>query len=348
MTKRILTGDRPTGRLHLGHYVGTLSNRVALQSKYEMYISVVDLHSLTDRMDDPKRVSNIPDSIRELVLDYLAVGINPDKTTILLQSAIPEISELFTILMNLVTIARCERLPALKEKVRDQKIQHPSMGLLNYPILMSADILAVRAQLVPVGKDQESHIEFAREIAKTFNRLYKPKGKMSDGDEDKDKVFPEPEAIIGEAQTLPGIDGKAKMSKSLHNAIFLSDDEKTVEEKVMSMYTDPKRTSASVPGTVEGNPLFIYHEIFNKNVSEVEKFTERYRQGDVGDVEVKKALVKALNTFLNPIRFRRKNFEEQKGLVDKVLTEGTKKARGEIQNTLHLVKQSLGLPILPL
>ncbi|KKR71575.1 MAG: Tryptophan-tRNA ligase [Microgenomates group bacterium GW2011_GWC1_41_8] len=348
MTKRILTGDRPTGRLHLGHYVGTLSNRVALQSKYEMYISVVDLHSLTDRMDDPQKVKNIPDSVRELVLDYLAVGINPEKTTILLQSAIPEISELFAILMNLVTIARCERLPALKEKIRDQKIQHPSMGLLNYPILMASDILSLRAHLVPVGKDQESHIEFAREIAKTFNRLYKSRpgrDKVND-DEDAKKVFPEPEAIIGEAQTLPGTDGKAKMSKSLNNAIFLSDDERAVEEKVMSMYTDPKRTSASVPGTIEGNPLFIYHEIFNKNISEVEKFAERYRTGDVGDVEVKKALVKALNTFLNPIRFRRKNFEEQKGLIDKVLTEGTKKARVEIQNTLQIVKQSLGLPIL--
>ena len=213
---------------------------------------------------------------------------------------------------------------------------------------MASDILSLRAHLVPVGKDQESHIEFAREIAKTFNRLYKSRpgrDKVND-DEDAKKVFPEPEAIIGEAQTLPGTDGKAKMSKSLNNAIFLSDDERAVEEKVMSMYTDPKRTSASVPGTIEGNPLFIYHEIFNKNISEVEKFAERYRTGDVGDVEVKKALVKALNTFLNPIRFRRKNFEEQKGLIDKVLTEGTKKARVEIQNTLQIVKQSLGLPIL--
>src|SRR3989344_8041836 len=238
MTKRILTGDRQTGRLHLGHYVGTLSNRVALQSKYEMYVSFVDLHSLTDRMEDPKKVSTISDNIRELVLDYLAIGINPEKATILLQSAIPEIAELFAILMNVVTIARCERLPALKDKIRDQKIQHPSMGLLNYPLLMTADILSVRAHLVPVGKDQESHVEFAREIAKSFNRLYKPKKKISDDQEDNKLVFPEPEAIIGEAKSLPGTDGKAKMSKSLGNALFLSDDEKTVEEKVMNMYTD--------------------------------------------------------------------------------------------------------------
>jgi tryptophanyl-tRNA synthetase len=333
MTKRILTGDRPTGKLHLGHYVGTLSNRVALQNKYEIFISIADLHSLTDRLDDPEKVAQIKENIRELVLDYLAVGINPDKTTILLQSGVPEISELFAILMNLVTISRAERLPALKEKIRDQKIAHPTMGLLNYPVLMAADILSLQAHLVPVGKDQESHVEFAREVAKTFNRLYAK----------KEPLFPEPEAIIGEALSLPGTDGKAKMSKSLGNAIYLSDDEKTVEEKVMKMYTDPKRTSPSVPGTVEGNPIFVYHGIFNKDKSEVEKLEELYRLGRVGDVEVKQKLAKAINTFLNPIRFRRKNFDDQKGLVDRVIIEGTKKARIEIQKTLSLVKKSLGL-----
>lgn len=333
MIKRILTGDRPTGKLHLGHYVGTLSNRVALQNKYEIFISVADLHSLTDRLDDPSKVAAIKDNVRELVLDYMAVGINPDKTTILLQSGIPEITELFTILMSLVTIARAERLPALKEKIRDQKIEHPTMGLLNYPILMAADILSLQAHLVPVGKDQESHIEFAREIAKSFNRLYP-------GDE---PLFPEPEAIIGEAKSLPGTDGKAKMSKSLGNAIFLSDDEKTVEEKVMKMYTDPNRTSSSVPGTIEGNPVFIYHEIFNKDKSDVEKMEDLYTKGKIGDVEVKKKLASALNTFLNPIRFRRKNFEDQEGLVDRVLKEGTIKARTQIQATLTQVKKRLGL-----
>ncbi|MBI4130706.1 tryptophan--tRNA ligase [Candidatus Roizmanbacteria bacterium] len=335
--KRIYTGDRPTGRLHLGHYVGTLSNRVALQSKYDIFIGVVDLHGLTDRMDDPKKTALVKDNIRELVLDYLAVGINPDKTTILLQSAIPEVSELAFLLTNIVTIARCERLPALKEKIRDQKIQNPSMGLLNYPILMASDILSVRAQLVPVGKDQESHVEFAREIAKTFNRLYP-------GKEKNNPVFPEPEAIIGEAKTLPGIDGKTKMSKSLGNAIFLSDDEKTVEEKVMKMYTDPLRIRANVPGEIEGNPVFIYHDIFNKEKGEVEKLAVLYQEGRVGDVEVKKRLVEAINTFLNPIRFRRKIFEEQEGIVEKTLRQGTEKARIEIQKTMQLVKAALGLP----
>jgi len=333
MQKRILTGDRPTGKLHLGHYVGTLSNRVALQSKYDMFISVVDLHSLTDRLETPGKVRDIPSNIRELVLDYLAVGINPDKTTILLQSAIAEIAELFSILMSLVTIARCERLPALKEKIRDQNIEHPSMGLLNYPILMASDILSLRAELVPVGKDQESHIEFARELAKIFNRLY-PGG---------EPVFPEPEAIIGEAKSLPGIDGKTKMSKSLGNAIFLSDEPKTVEEKVMNMYTDPKRVTKDVPGTVEGNPVFLYHDLFNKDRTTVEKMKAQYEKGGIGDVEVKQKLAVAINTFLNPIRFRRSNFEKQEGIVEKILTEGTRKARVEVRKTLKLVKDRLGL-----
>ena len=337
MTKRILTGDRPTGRLHLGHYIGTLANRVALQSKYEMYISIVDLHSLTDRIDDPKKTKDISNNVRELMLDYLAVGINPDKTIILLQSAIPEITELFSILMSLVTIARCERLPALKEKIRDQKIQHPSMGLLNYPILQAADILSLRAHLVPVGKDQESHIEFAREIAKTFNRLY---GKKDD------PIFPEPEAIIGDLRTLPGTDGTAKMSKSLNNAIFLSDEAKVVEEKVMKMYTDPKRIHASMPGSVEDNPVLIYNEYFTKDKAMVEKLAMRYQAGKVGDVEVKKLLANSINTFLNPIRFRRKNFAEQPGLIEKIITEGTRKAHQEAKETLLLVKKAIGLPVL--
>lgn len=328
--KRILTGDRPTGKLHLGHYVGTLANRIALQNKYEVFISIVDLHSLTDRMDNPKQASEIKENIHELVLDYLAVGINPDKSTILLQSAIPEISELFAILMNLVTIARCERLPALKEKIREQKIKHPSMGLLNYPILMAADILSLRADLVPVGKDQESHVEFARETAKTFNRLY-------------GEVFPLPKAILGEAKVLPGIEGKVKMSKSLDNAIFLSDEPRTVEQKVMRMYTDPKRVRADVPGEVEGNPVFVYHEIFNKDRETVEKIKNLYKNGKVGDVEVKKRLAEVLNTFLNPIRFRRKNFAKEKGLVEKILKQGTEKAGEEIHKTIKTVKGAMGL-----
>lgn len=328
--KRILTGDRPTGKLHLGHYTGTLANRVALQTKYSIFISVVDLHSLTDRFEEPKKVKKTRSYIEDLVLDYLAVGINPEKTTIFVQSAVPETAQLFAILMNAVTIARAERIPTLKEKIHDQKIAHPSMGLLNYPILMAADILGVKAELVPVGKDQESHVEFARELAKTFNRLY-------------GAVFPEPEAIFGEAKVLPGIDGKAKMSKSLGNAILLSDSPAEVEEKVMKMYTDPKRVSASTPGTVEGNPVFAYFDSFHKNPEELDKLKELYRNGRIGDVELKKRLAKSLNTFLNPIRFRRENFAKQKGLVTKILAAGQEKARAEISQTLDQVKKAMGL-----
>jgi tryptophanyl-tRNA synthetase len=331
--KRILTGDRPTGKLHLGHYVGTLSNRVALQGKYEIFIPIVDLHSLTDRMDNPEKIKQTPDHIHNMVLDYLAVGINPDKSTIFIQSAIPETAELFTLFMNLVTIARCERIPTLKEKIRDQHIEYPSMGLLNYPILMAADILSVKAELVPVGKDQESHVEFAREIAKSFNRLF---GKNN-------PIFPIPEAIIGEAQTLPGTDGKAKMSKSLNNAIYLSDDEETITKKIMGMYTDPNRIHADTPGTVEGNPVFAYLDAFNKDIASVDKLKDQYRKGQVPDVELKKVLAQTLISFLKPIQFRRQNFESQKGLVNKILSEGNKKAREEVVKTLEEVKKALSL-----
>jgi len=346
MTRRILTGDRPTGRLHLGHYVGTLANRVALQSKYDMAVMVADIHALSDHGDNPEYIRKLDDNIRELILDYLAVGINPEKTIIFLQSA-TSIPAIFSILMNFATIARCERLPALKEKIKDQDIKHPSMGLLNYPILQAADILSMRAHLVPVGKDQEAHVEFAREIAHTFNRLYSVAKEPKDEDEEDLRPFPEPEVIIGEIKTLPGIDGQKKMSKSLDNAIYLSDEPDVVEKKVMKMYTDPKRTSANVPGAVEGNPVFMYHEIFNKDTATVDKMAEQYKKGKIGDVEVKKELVNALNTFLNPIRFRRKNFEEQEGLIDTVLEEGTQRARVEIDETLSRMRKALGFREVP-
>lgn len=331
MVKRILTGDRPTGRLHLGHYIGTLSNRVALQSKYEVYIMIADLHSLTDRMEDTQKVKDLKNNINNLVLDYLSVGINPEKTTIFLQSAVPETSELFAILMNLATIARCERIPTLKEKIREQKIENPSMGLLNYPLLMAADILGARAHLVPVGKDQEAHVEFAREMARNFNRLFKP-------------VFPEPESIMGEAKVLPGIDGTMKMGKSLGNAIFLSDSAEEVESKVMKMYTDPKRTRADIPGEVVNNPVFIYHDIFNKDSAAVDNLKKRYAAGQVGDVEVKQSLASAINKFLNPIRFRRNNFGKQGDIVTNILKKGNKKAQEEVRQTLSLVKEAIGIP----
>jgi len=324
--KRILTGDRPTGKLHLGHYVGSLKNRLELQDEYEVFLLVADLHALTTNQD----TSKIKENIKDLILDQLSVGIDPRKVTFCLQSAIPEDSELATIFSMLVTKARLERIPTLKEMLTDLKIENPTIGLISYPVLMTADILMVRANLVPVGKDQTSHVEIAREIAEKFNSTY------SD-------IFPLPEALIPEQGTLTGIDGKAKMSKSLDNAIYLSDSAQEVKRKVSSMYTDPTRIHPTDPGKVEGNPVFLYHDAFNSNKTEVEDLKKRYAEGKVGDVEVKEKLTVALNKFLDPIRDRRVEFEKEEGLVDRILSEGTEKARTEAIMTLKLVKEAMNL-----
>ncbi len=329
MTKPIiLTGDRPTGRLHLGHYVGTLHNRVKLQNSYRCFFLIADLHVLTTKYDD---ISDVRGNVRELVLDYLSVGIDPKRSTVYLQSMVPEVTELFTIFGMLISVPRVRRIPTLKEMMRNLDITTPSLGLLSYPVLMAADILMVRANLVPVGKDQSSHVEVTRELAQRFNMLY--------GD-----VFPIPEALIGEVPTLPGTDGKMKMSKSLDNAIFLSDDAETMERRVMGMYTDPTRLRATDPGHVEGNPVFVYHDAFNADTAEVEELKERYRNGKVGDVEVKRKLVKALNLFLEPIRERRAHFAAQPDLVTEIIRQGTKVARKEAAKTLCLAKEAMGLP----
>jgi len=327
--KRILTGDRPTGKLHLGHYVGTLANRVKLQDQYEVFVVIADWHSLTTHPDREDVVA-IGHNVRELVLDYLSVGIDPERTTIYLQSLVPETAELCLLFSMLVTVPRLHRVPTLKEVMRDQKIENPSLGLFAYPVLQAADILVVRGELVPVGKDQESHIELAREIARRFNTVYAP-------------VLPEPEALIGDVPTLVGIDGQAKMSKSLGNAIYLSDDAETVTKKVMSMYTDPKRIRADIPGTVEGNPVFIYHDAFNANRAEIEELQQRYRAGRVGDVEVKQRLIRALNEFLDPLRERRRHYEERPQLVEEIIREGSRKAQAEGRKTLKLVREAMGI-----
>jgi len=327
MKKRILTGDRPTGKLHLGHYVGSLRNRLKLQDEYECFFFAADLHALTTNTD----TSQIQKNIKDLVLDQLSVGIDPAKVTFYVQSRVPEVAELATIFSMLVTKPRLERTPTLKDVMRDLKIENPSLGLLSYPVLMAADILMVRANLVPVGKDQASHVELTREIATKFNSTYK-------------EVFPIPEALIPkDFAILPGIDGKQKMSKSLGNAIFLSDDESTVREKVMKMYTDPTRIHPTDPGHVEGNPVFIYHDALNDNKQEVEELKRRYKEGKVGDIEVKEKLAAALNKFLAPIRARRAKFEKEDALVEKILTEGTKKAKAEAAETLKLAKEAMGL-----
>jgi len=326
---RILTGDRPTGRLHLGHYVGSLVNRVKLQREYDAFFIIADLHTLTTR---PERdhILEIPNFIREMVLDYLSVGIDPEVSTIFVQSAIRETYELNLLFEMLVTVPTLQRLPSLKDMARDANLETMPFGLLGYPVLQAVDILLPRADLVPVGKDNQAHVEITREIARRFNLLYGP-------------VFPEPDALIGEVPSLVGTDGSSKMSKSLGNAIFLSDDAAAVTTKVRSMYTDPKRLRATDPGTVEGNPVFIYHDAFNSNTAEVADLKERYRAGKVGDVEVKTKLAKALNDFLEPIRERRAHYQANPLLVQDVLAKGIRRMQAEAAETMTLVREAMAL-----
>ena len=326
--KRLLTGDRPTGKLHLGHYVGSLQNRVKLQETYECFFLVADYHTLTTSPEKEK-IEEIKENIRDMVLDYLAVGINPEKSVIYLQSKVPEVTELALLFGMLVTVPRLQRIPTLKDMIRDLKIENPSYGLLGYPVLQAADILMVRAEIVPVGKDQVSHIELTREIARRFNKMY-------------GRVFPEPQALVGEVPVLVGIDGKKKMSKSLGNCIYLSDPPEEVERKVMRMYTDPTRIHPTDPGHVEGNPVFIYHDLFNNNREEVEELKDRYRKGRVGDVEVKRRLSRALNEFLEPIRRKREELAREEGLVEEILRKGSERAREEARETLKLVRETMG------
>ena len=327
--KRILTGDRPTGGMHLGHYVGSLQNRVKLQDSYECYFIVADLHTLTTK-PEKESIAEVAGNVREIVLDYLAVGIDPERSVIFLQSGVPETYELNLIFEMLVTVPRLERLPSLKDMARDAELDSMPFGLLGYPVLQAADILLPRAHLVPVGKDNEAHVEISREIARRFNRLY-------------GEVFPEPQSLIGEVPTLVGTDGQAKMSKSLDNAIYLADDAKTVERKVRSMYTDPKRISADIPGTVEGNPVFTFHDAFNPDHDEVQDLKQRYRAGKVGDVEVKQKLARALNAFLDPLRERRARYAAEHRQVEEILREGTRRMQQEAQETMSLVRQAMGL-----
>ncbi len=331
MRKRILTGDRPTGKLHLGHWVGSIRNRVALQDDYECYFILADLHTLTTK-PQKNDILEMRSHIREVVLDWLACGIDPERSTIYLQSAVPEIYELNLIFEMLVSINRLSGLPSIKEMARNAQIAEESIpfGLIGYPVLQTADILMPRAHVVPVGKDNEAHVELARDIARRFNQYY-------------GEVFPQPEALLSETPTLIGIDGKGKMSKSAGNAIYLSDDAKTVEKKVRGMFTDPNRVHANVPGKVEGNPLFMFHEEFNSDKEEVEDFKKRYREGAVGDVEVKGRLIEELNRFLDPLRERRKEYESKKGAVEKIIYDGTHKMREVAGETIKEMRGAMGL-----
>ncbi len=329
MKERLLTGDRPTGPLHLGHYLGSLRNRVKYQESHECFFVIADLHTLTTR-PGKEQIASMNEYIHNIVLDYLAVGIDPDRSTVFVQSSVPGISELSTLLGMLVTAPRLERIPSLKEMARSEGLSAMPFGLLGYPVLMSADILMPRANLVPVGTDNQGNVELAREIARRFNRNY-------------GEVFPIPEMEL--EGTLIGTNGQAKMSKSLNNAIFLSDSPAVVEEKVMGMYTDPNRTSADVPGQVEGNPVFIYHDHFNPDLEQILELKERYKQGKVGDVEVKRKLALAINQFLDPMRARREKYASQSDIVLDILNEGSHRMQIESEETLALVREAMGLQV---
>ncbi|MBS0656138.1 MAG: tryptophan--tRNA ligase [Verrucomicrobia bacterium] len=329
--KRLVSGDRPTGLLHLGHYVGSIHNRLRLQDSYECFFPVVDLHMLTTK----KEKQDILDSrkhIREMVLDYLSCGIDPEKSLIYLQSAIPAIYELNLIFEMLVSVNRLEGLPSIKEMAKNAKMDADSIpfGLIGYPVLQAADILLPRAEVVPVGKDNEAHVELTRDIARRFNLLY--------GD-----FFPMPQVLLSDVPSLIGTDGQGKMSKSAGNAIYLSDDAASVEKKVRAMYTDPARIHAHIPGTTEGNPVFIYLDIFCTNKAQVEELKTRYREGSVGDVEVKKCLIDSLSTFLSPIREKRQELEQEKGYVEEVLYDGTMRMMDIASDSMKEIKSLMGL-----
>lgn len=315
----------------MGHYVGSVQNRVALQDAYECYFIIADLHTLTTK-PEKAHIMELRENIRELTLDYLACGVDPAKSIIYLQSAAPAVYQMNLIFEMLISINRLTGLPSLKEMARNAHIDQESIpfGLIGYPVLQTADILMPRAHVVPVGKDNEAHVELARGIARKFNQLY-------------GEVFPLPEPLLSETPTLIGTDGKGKMSKSAGNAIYMSDDAKTVEKKVRGMFTDPNRVSADVPGTVEGNPVFIYHDVFNPNKGEVMELKERYREGTVGDVEVKDKLAAALNRFLDPFREKRRAFEQEKGYVEQVIYEGTLKMNEIADQTLKEMLSAMGL-----
>ncbi len=332
MKKRILTGDRPTGPLHLGHFVGSLANRVKLQYEYDTYIIIADVQALTDNFDDPQKVR---DNITEVAMDNLAVGIDPNIATIFIQSLVPQIAELTAFYSNLVTVSRLERNPTTKDEMREKGMENNvTYGFLGYPVSQAADITVVNADLVPVGEDQKPHVELTRDIVARFNNVYGP-------------TLHEPEALIGQVDRLPGLDGKAKMSKSLGNAIFLKDDAKTVERKVMSMYTDPTRIRATDPGHVEGNPVFAFHDAFNPNAEEVEEMKRLYRVGGIGDVAVKRSLANALNDFLEPIRQRRAEIEARPDYVRDVLIEGTRKTKQVGEETMRLVRHAMKIDYFP-
>lgn len=328
MKRRILTGDRPTGRLHLGHYVGSLANRVKLQDDYETFVLIADLQALTDNHENPREVEK---NVRELVIDYLSVGIDPKKSTIVVQSQVPELTELTFYYMNLVTLARLQRNPTVKDEMKQKGFgANVPMGFLTYPVSQAADITGFDADLVPVGADQLPVIEQTNEIVHKFNNLY-------------GKTLKEAKGLVSDFPRLIGTDGKSKMSKSLGNVINISEPKDSLKKKVMSMYTDPNRVSATTPGKVEGNPVFIYLDAFCTDKKLVKDLKKRYRAGAVGDVEVKEQLLEALDAFISPIREKRAKLEKDTKYIDKIISEGIEKGQKEAGKVLERVRKSMGL-----
>lgn len=328
----ILTGDRPTGKLHVGHYIGSLKKRVSMQNsgKYDSYIMIADQQALTDNARDPEKIKN---SLIQVALDYLAVGLDPKKSTIFVQSQIPALAELNLYYLNLVTVSRLERNPTVKAEIQQKHFECSiPAGFFTYPVSQAADITAFKANLVPVGDDQEPMLEQTREIVRTFNSIY-------------GEVLVEPQGVFAPKGSgrLPGLDGNAKMSKSLNNAIYLSDDADTLRKKVMSMYTDPNHIHVEDPGKVEGNMVFTYLDIFDKDKDKVAELKEQYRAGGLGDVKIKRYLNEVLEAELGPIRARREEFAKDIPAVYAMLKEGSEKANEVANKTLEEVRRAIGV-----
>lgn len=331
--KIILTGDRPTGKLHIGHYVGSLKNRVQLQNTgdYETFIMIADMQALTDNARDPEKIRN---SLIQVALDYLAVGIDPAKSTIFVQSQIPALSELTQHYMNLVSVARLERNPTVKTEIKQKAFgQSIPAGFFTYPISQAADITAFKADTVPVGDDQEPMLEQTREIVRSFNNIYQK------------EVLVEPEGYFPPKGMgrIPGLDGNAKMSKSLGNAIYLADDEETIQKKVMSMYTDPQHIRVEDPGHIEGNTVFTYLDIFDPDKQKVQELKDQYQAGGLGDVKIKRYLNEVLQNELRPIRERREKYEADIDAVYQILKDGSDKANAVAEQTLKEVRDAIGI-----
>jgi len=327
--KRILTGDRPTGKLHIGHLMGSLRNRVRLQDEYDEYVIVANVQALTDNFDNPKKVK---ENIQELLCDYYAAGIDFNKATVFIQSEVPAIHEIFMYISNFATVQQVQHNPTIKTEIAQKGLENSTpLGFFIYPVHQAADIFCVNADLVPVGKDQAPIIEDSRVLARKFNNTYGV------------KLLHEPEALFGTEVNVPGIDGNSKMGKSLNNCIFLSDSEEELRKKVFQVYTDPARVHATDPGNIEGNVAFMYHDLFNSNKEEVEEMKDLYRKGEIKDVEVKERLFEVMNEYLKPIRERR---VEAEGMKDELLAkalDGSKKVQVIAKDIVEQMKEAMEL-----